>query len=69
MSTACQGKVTALCVVVVVVVIVFVAVVAITFTRIVVVVVVVVLTLTRIIKFVVAGQAPAALELRNTPEK
>ena len=69
MSTACQGKVTALCVVVVVVVIVFVAVVAITFTRIVVVVVVVVLTLTRIIKFVVTGQAPVTLELRNTPGK
>ena len=30
---------------------------------------VVVLTLTRIIKSVVTGQAPATLELRNTPEK
>ena len=35
----------------------------------VVVVVVVVLTLTRIIKCVVAGQAPVTLELRNTPGK
>ena len=31
--------------------------------------VVVVLTLTRIIKFVVTGQAPVTLELRNTPGK
>ena len=30
---------------------------------------VVVLTLTRITKFVVTGQAPVTLELRNTPEK
>ena len=35
----------------------------------VVVVVVVVLTLTRIIKYVVSGQAPVTLELRNTPGK
>ena len=34
-----------------------------------VVVVVFVLTLTRIIKSVVAGQAPVTLELRNTPGK
>ena len=31
--------------------------------------VVVVLTLTRIVKFVVTGQAPVTLELRNTPGK
>ena len=34
-----------------------------------VVVVAIVLTLTRIIKFVVTGQAPVTLELRNTPGK
>ena len=32
-------------------------------------VVVVVLTLTRIIKFVVTGQAPVTVELRNTPRE
>ena len=35
----------------------------------VVVVVVVVITLTRVIKSVVTGQAPVALELRNTPRE